>query len=85
MLKLSYNLEYLGAKNAIQALAYVDQFEKTQSKRIKNGLVVKRKNMLLLACRDARDVLQGMKRWDGCGEENWNCFGNEWTVQFGRN
>lgn len=84
MLKLSYNLEYLGAKTAVEALEYLNKFENNQSKRVKNGVMIKPKKMLELACKDARDVLQGMKRWDGVGIENWNCFGMDWKVDFSK-
>jgi hypothetical protein len=75
MLKLSYNLEYLGTTKIDKCLEYVKSFEAKQSKRIKNGLFFKPKKMLELACRDAEDVLHGMKRWDGVspGREE---FGN---------
>lgn len=65
MLKLSYNLEYLGTTEIDECLEYVKSFEAKQSKRIKNGLFFKPKKMLGLVCRDAEDVLQGMRRWDG--------------------
>lgn len=82
MLKLCYNLEYLGSKDVQEALNYVKSFEKKQSKRIKNGVFVKPKKMLELACKDATDVLHGMKRWDGVEE---NLFDNNWAVSFRSN
>ncbi len=77
MLKLSYNLEYLGNPEVDKALAYVKSFEFRQSKRIRNGFFYKPKRMLALACEDARDVLEGMRRWDGVGVEGWDFWIDE--------
>lgn len=82
MIKLSYNLEYLGAKNIEEALRFVKKFRAGQAKRIRDGFFIKPRKALFLACMDAEDVLQSMKRYEGVGEENWNCFGNEWKVNF---
>ena len=84
MLKLSYGLEYSGCKNVEEALRYVRKFENTQMNRIKNGLFFRPKKMLDLACRDAEDVVRAMKRYEGVGAENWNCFGDNWEVNSGR-
>lgn len=80
MLKLSYNLEYLGAKDVNEALGYVQKFRDTQGRRIRDGFFIKPRKALFLACVDAQDVLQSMKRYEGVGEENWNCFDEEWKV-----
>lgn len=73
MLKLSYNLEYLGTTEIDKCLEYVKQFRFKQSNRASNGFFIKPKRMLELACRDAEDVLHGMKRWDGVSPE-WTEF-----------
>lgn len=82
--KLSYNLEYLNTQDIDQLISFVEEFKDKQSKRIKNGIFIKPKNMLVLACRDTKDVLESMQRFDGTGTENWNRFWNNWEVNFGR-
>lgn len=71
VMKLLYHIKYLKTKEIDEAVAYVNEFEDKQANRIKNGFFVKPKNMVELACKDVRDVLQAMKRWEGMGVESW--------------
>ena len=63
--KLRYHVIHLSDRSVDNALGYVDAFEYTQSKRIKNGVFVKPKKMLALACKDVRDVVKSMRRFEG--------------------
>ena len=76
-MKLSYHLQYLCDSKVASALDYVNDFETKQTNRIKDGLFVKPRKALYLACADARDVLEGMRRWDGVEVEKWDFWGNE--------
>ena len=80
--RLSYNIRYLETKDINNAISYVNNFENSQRKRVKNSIFVKPKRMLEFACEDTRDVLQGMWRWDGVGIENEKWAMDNWKVNF---
>src|SRR5580700_4195500 len=67
LMKLAYHIETLGTTDIDKALEYSNEFEYKQRLRIKNGFFIKPRKALGLACEDVRDVLQGMKRWEGIG------------------
>jgi hypothetical protein len=83
--KLNCHIISFGSRNVKENLEYVQDFEYKQSQRIKNGWLIKPKKMLALACRDTKDVLQSMKRFEGVGAENQTFFGNGWEVNLRRN
>ena len=61
-------LGYSGAEDITKAMNYIRVFEKKESKRVRNGFFSKPSRILGLACADTRDVLNGMKRFEGvCG------------------
>ena len=84
MLKLSYNLEYLGSKDVEDALKYVEKFRNVQGRRVKNGFFIKPRKALYLACMDAEDVLHGMKRWDGVSPGDWDYLGDRVELNFAK-
>lgn len=66
--KLRYHLITLGydGKNDVdKALSYIHAFEDRESRRIKNGFICKPKKALHLACSDAKDVVESMRRYEG--------------------
>lgn len=84
IMKLNYHIKYLQNKEIDKAMEYVNDFEDKQTKRIKDGMFVRPRNMVKLACKDARDVLQAMKRWEGLGVENWVSMWDKPEVNLGR-
>jgi hypothetical protein len=62
--KLRHNIKYLENNDVANAIAYVQGFEDKQGRRVRNGVLARPRKALSLACRDVRDVLEGMKRWE---------------------
>jgi hypothetical protein len=67
--KITYKIMGLACinyKNATDLLPqYIEDFLRRESRQVKNGLFTRPKEMLYLACRDANDVVNSMRRWDG--------------------
>lgn len=82
IMKLSYNIKFLDSKDIAKAIEYVEEFKYKQAKRIRDGFFTKPKKALFLACEDTKDVLEGMRRWDGVGAKNGVDFDDNWKVNF---
>ncbi len=82
--KLSYHIQHLETNDIDKALAYVDRFKSKQVSLVDNSFFVKPKNMLSLACEDAKDVLKGMRRYDGVEVESWDFWVGYKEVNLGR-
>jgi hypothetical protein len=46
-------------------LDYITNFERFEYPKIRNGIFHKPKDAFRLACQDARDVVNSMRRWEG--------------------
>jgi hypothetical protein len=61
-------LGYNGNEDVNKALQFINQFEKKEIKRVKNGFFYKPSKALIQACRDCRDVMESMKIYEGVYE-----------------
>lgn len=72
--KLKDRLVWLNCNNIDNFIFWVKVFRLNESSKIKNGLFVKPKNSLKLACGDVIEVLEAMRRFEGVGLENRNFY-----------